>query len=86
MSNIIAAIIFCVLSFVMWLAVFFTVMDKLIGEKKLFLNYVRAIMTYLIGSIYSVYEHERKKFDPEVYRKCKGYLHERRVKNGTINT
>lgn len=55
MSNIIAAIIFCVLSFVMWLAVFFTVMDKLIGEKKLFLNYVRAIMTYLIGSIYSVF-------------------------------
>ncbi len=34
---------------------------------------------------YSAYEHERKKFDPEVYRKCKGYLHERRVKNGTIN-
>lgn len=55
MSNIIAAIIFCVLSFVMWLAVFFTVMDKLIGEKKLFLNYVRAIITYLIGSICSVF-------------------------------
>ena len=27
-----------------------------------------------------------QQFDPEVYRKCKGYLHERRVKNGTINT
>jgi hypothetical protein len=35
---------------------------------------------------YSAYEHERKKFDPEVYRKCKEYLNERRVKNGTINT
>lgn len=45
-------------------------------------------MSQMVGcspAEYSAYEHERKKFDPEVYRKCKGYLHERRVKNGTIN-
>ena len=30
---------------------------------------------------YSSYEHERKEFDPEVYRKCEKYLNERRRKN-----
>lgn len=57
------------------------------GDKDMYAGYIAALrrdakvsmfkMAQIAGcssADYSAYEHERKEFDPEVYRKCKEYL------------
>ena len=57
------------------------------GEKDMYAGYIAALrrdakvsmfkMAKIAGcssADYSAYEHERKEFDPEVYRRCKKYL------------
>lgn len=57
------------------------------GNKGMYAGYIAALrrdakvsmfkMTQIAGcdpAEYSAYEHERKEFDPEAYRKCKEYL------------
>lgn len=54
MINIVAAIIYCAISFVTWLSVSFSLMSKVASERCLFLNISRAILVYVVGGVFSV--------------------------------
>lgn len=54
MINIIAAFIYCIVGFVMWLSLVFTGISKLAGEKNIFSNLLRAILVYISGFIISI--------------------------------
>lgn len=50
MTDVVAAVAYCLFAFVAWLS-FFLVMDKLIGEERLFLYSTRFVLSYLVGSV-----------------------------------
>lgn len=54
MKNYIYAVLFCIVIFITWLSIIFSIFDKLIGRDILFKNNIRAIITYVVGVFLSI--------------------------------
>ena len=54
MKNYIYAVLFCIVVFITWLSIIFSIFDKLIGRDTLFKNNIRAIITYIVGVFLSI--------------------------------
>lgn len=53
MINIVVAVIYCIISFITWLSVSFSLIGKVMDENFLFSNLLKAVLTYICGGLIS---------------------------------
>lgn len=51
MVNVVVAIIYCIVSFIAWLSVIFSLINKVFEENYLFTNISRAILVYVSSGV-----------------------------------
>ena len=51
MVNVVVAIIYCIVSFIAWLSVIFSLINKVFEENYLFTNISRAILLYVSSGV-----------------------------------